>query len=99
MFRGIKVTDEAIRQWCRKFAQFYANQIHRRRPKPSDKCHLDEVRIKIKGKQYYLWRAVEKNGQVLDILMQSRRNAAAANKFFRTLLKSQGFSPLVIITD
>ena len=77
----------AIRQWCHKFAQAYANQIRRKRPKPSDKWHLDEVVIKIKGKQYYLWRAVDKDGQVIDILMQSRRNEAAANKFFRKLLK------------
>ena len=89
MYRGIEVTYEAIRQWCRKFAHAYSTQIRRRRPKPSDKWHVDEVQIKIKGKQFYLWRAVDKNGQVLDILMQSRRNAAAANKFFRKLLKSQ----------
>ena len=99
MYRGIEVTYEAIRLWCRKFAQPYANQIRRRRPKPADEWHLDEVVIKIKGKQYYLWRAVDKDGQVLDILMQSRRNGAAANKFVRKLLKPQGFAPRVIITD
>ena len=99
MYRGIEVTYEAIRQWCHKFAQAYANQLRRCRPKPADKWYLDEVRIKIQGKQYYLWRAVDKDGQVLDILMQSRRNAAAANKFFRKLLKSQGFATRVIITD
>ena len=81
MYRGIEVTYEAIRLWCRKFAQAYASQIRRRRPKPADKQHLDEVVIKIKGKQYYLWCAVDKDGQVIDILMQSRRNEAAANKF------------------
>ncbi len=99
IYRGIKVTYEAIRQWCLKLAQAYANQIRRRRPKPADKWHLDEVVSKIKGKQYYLWRAVDKDGQVIDILMQSRRDEAAANKFFRKLLKSQGFAPRVIITD
>ena len=99
LYRGIQVTYEAIRQWCLKFAQTYANQLRRSRPKPADKWHLDEVVIKINGKQYYLWRAVDKNGQVLDILMQSRRNEKAANKFFRKLLKPQGFAPRVVITD
>ena len=61
--------------------------------------HVDEVAIKINGKQHYLWRAVDKNGQVLDIFMQSRRNEKAANKFFRKLLKPQGFAPRVVITD
>lgn len=97
-YRGIEVTYEAIRKWCRKFAQAYANHIRRRCPKPSDKWHLDEVVIKIKGKKYYLWRAVDKYGQVIDILMQSRRNEAA-NKFFRKLLKPQTAPPRVLITD
>ncbi|MGA7954980.1 MAG: IS6 family transposase, partial [Gloeobacterales cyanobacterium] len=66
---------------------------------PADKWHLDEVVIKIKGKQYYLWRAVDKNGQVIDILMQSRRNERAADKFFRKLLKPVGWAPRVLITD
>ena len=99
LYRGISVTYESIRKWCLKFAQSYANQIRRKRPKAADKWHLDEVVIKIKGKQFYLWRAVDKNGQVLDILMQSRRNTAAASKFFRKLLKSERFAPRVIITD
>ena len=99
LYRGISVTYESIRKWCLKFAQSYANQIRRKRPKAADKWHLDEVVIKIKGKQFYLWRAVDKNGQVLDILMQSRRNTAAASKSFRKLLKSERFAPRVIITD
>ena len=82
LYRGIEITHESIRKWCLKFAQSYANKIRRHRPKLADKWHLDEVAIKINGKQYYLWRAVDKNGQVIDILMQSRRNEAAANKFF-----------------
>lgn len=86
-YRGIELTYEAIRKWCRKFAQTYANQIRRSRPKPADKWHLDEVVIKIKGTKYYLWRAVDKQGQVIDILMQRRRNEAAAEKFLRKLLK------------
>jgi len=99
LYRGIQVTYESIRKWCRKFAQAYANQIRRRRPQPSDKWHLDEVVIKIRGKQYYLWRAVDQQGQVIDILMQSRRDEAAADRFFRKLLKPQEHPPRVIVTD
>ena len=99
LYRGICVTYEAIRKWCLKFTQTYANQLRRRRPGPADKWHLDEVEIKINGKKYYLWRAVDKNGQVIDILMQRRRNRRAAEKFFRKLLKPQGFTPRVVITD
>jgi putative transposase len=99
LYRGIEVTYESIRKWCKKFAQAYANQIRRRRPKPADKWHLDEVVITIKGQQYYLWRAVEAEGQVLDILMQRHRDKRAAKKFFRKLLKSTGFAPRVIVTD
>ncbi|MEM6840240.1 MAG: IS6 family transposase [Cyanobacteria bacterium P01_C01_bin.120] len=99
LYRGIEVTYEAIRKWCKKFAQEYANQIRRRRPEPTDKWHLDEVVITIKGQQYCLWRAVNTTGQVLDVLMPRHRDQRAANKFFRKLLKSTGFTPRVIITD
>ncbi|MEM9007167.1 MAG: IS6 family transposase [Cyanobacteria bacterium P01_F01_bin.86] len=99
LYRGITVTYEAIRGWCLKFAQGYANQIRKQRPKPGDKWHLDEVVIKTKGEQFYLWRAVDQHGVVLDILMQRRRNTAAAYRFFRKLLKSTGFAPRVIVTD
>ena len=98
-YRGITVTYEAIRGWCLKFAQGYANQIRKQQPQPGDKWHLAEVVITIKGEQFYLWRAVDQHGTVLDILMQRRRNTAAAYRFFRKLLKSTGFSPRVIITD
>ena len=97
--RGIEVTYETIRQWCRKFGQTFANGLRRRRPKPGDKWHLDEVVLKIKGKLGYLWRAVDQNGVVLDILVQSRRNAKAAAKFFKKLLKGLEYVPRVIITD
>jgi len=92
LYRGIFVTYEAIRYWCRKFGQDYANQIHHRRPKLGDKWHLDEGVVIIKGKQYYLWRAVDQAGNVLDILMQNRPDKAAAKKFLRKLLKIQGFA-------
>ena len=85
--RGVQLTYETVRAWCRKFAQTYANQIRRRRPQPGDKWHLDEVVLKINGKTSYLWRAVDQQGNILDILVQSRRNKAAAKKFFRKLLK------------
>ncbi len=97
--RGIDVTYEAIRQWCRKFGQQYANELKRRRPKPGDKWHLDEVFLKINGKTQYLWRAVDQDGNVLDILVQSRRNKTAAKKFFRKLLKGCTYVPRVLITD
>jgi putative transposase len=97
--RGISVTYEAIRKWCRKFGQQYANQLHRRRPRPGDKWHLDEVSLTISGERHYLWRAVDQDGHVLDILVQGRRDKQAAKKFFRKLLKGLTYVPRVIITD
>src|SRR5215475_6142116 len=97
--RGILVTYEAIRQWCLKFGQAYANQLRRRRPRPGDKWHLDEVFLTINGERHYLWRAVDQDGHVLDILVQSRRNKKAAKTFFRKLLKGLRYVPRVIITD
>jgi putative transposase len=97
--RGIIVSYEAIRKWCRKFGQDYANQLRRRRSRPGDKWHLDEVFLTINGDRHYLWRAVDQDGNVLDILVQSRRNKKAAKKFFRKLLKGLTYVPRVIITD
>jgi putative transposase len=97
--RGVIVTYEAIRQWCCKFGQEYANQLRRRRPRPGDKWHLDEVFLMINGERHYLWRAVDQDGHVLDILVQSRRNKKAAKKFFRKLLKGLMYMPRVMITD
>jgi putative transposase len=97
--RGILVTYEAIRQWYRKFGQQYANELRRRRPRPGDKWPLDEVFLTINGERYYLWRAVDQDGHVLDILVQSRRNKKAAKKFFRKLLKGLRYVPRVIVTD
>lgn len=97
--RGIDVTYEAIRQWCRKFGQDYANQLRRRRPRPGDKWYLDEVFLTINGARHYLWRAVDQDDHVLDILVQSRRNKKAAKKFFRKLLKGLQYVPRVVITD
>src|SRR5438309_5832708 len=97
--RGVLVTYEAIRKWCRKFGQQYANQLRHRRPRPGDKWHLDEVVLTIHGERHYLWRAVDQDGNVLDILVQSRRNKRATKKFFRKLLKGLQYLPRVIITD
>ena len=97
--RGVVVSYETIRAWCAKFGQAYANQLRRRRPRPGDKWHLDEVFIQINGTIHYLWRAVDQHGNVLDILVQSRRNALAARKFFRKLLKGLWYVPRVLVTD
>jgi putative transposase len=97
--RGVTVTYETIRQWCRKFGQSYANQLRRRQPRLGDKWHLDEVFLNIHGECQYLWRTVDQEGHVLDILVQSRQNKKAAKKFFRKLLKGLTYVPRVIITD
>src|ERR671923_2909531 len=97
--RGVPVSHEAVRQWCRKFGQDYANRLRRRRPRPGDKWHLDEVFLTIHGERHYLWRAVDQDDNVLDILVQRRRNKNAAKKFFRKLLKGLMYVPRVIITD
>jgi putative transposase len=96
--RGIVVISETVRQWCLKFGQTYANEL-RRRPRYGDKWHLDEVFLKMNGETHYLWRAVDQDGNVLDILVQSRRNIKAAKCFFRKLLKGLCDVPRVIITD
>ncbi|MGH3874301.1 MAG: IS6 family transposase [Pseudonocardiaceae bacterium] len=97
--RGIVVSHETVRQWSVKFGQDYANGLRRRRPRPGDKWHLDEVFIKINGKTHYLWRAVDQDGTVLDILVTSRRDATAATRFFRKLLKGLEYVPRVLVTD
>jgi putative transposase len=97
--RGVVLTYETIRQWCLKFGQRFANGLHRRRPRTGDKWHLDEAFIRINGETYYLWRAVDQDGNVLDILVQRRRDKNAAKKFFCKLLKRLQYVPRVIITD
>ena len=97
--RGILVSHETVRQWCAKFGQTYANGLRRRRPRPGDKWHLDEVFITINGKRQYLWRAVDQQGTVLDILVTSRRDGKAATRFFRKLLKGLEYVPRVLVTD
>jgi len=97
--RGVSLTYETVREWCLKFGQTYANGLRRRSPRPGDRWHLDEVFLKINGRLHYLWRAVDQDGDVLDILVQSRRHKKAVKKFFRKLLKGLRYVPRVIITD
>ena len=97
--RGIDVSYETVRRWVLKFGRIYAQQIRRRRPRPSDQWHLDEVFLKIGGEIVYLWRAVDDEGEVLDILVQSKREKKAALKLLRKLLKRQGYVPNAIVTD
>jgi putative transposase len=99
LYRGVEVTYESIREWCQKFGQQYANQLRRNRSYVTDKWHLDEMVVTIKKQQYYLWRAVDSEGNVLDVLLQRQRDPKAAERFFRKLLKKQGFVPRVIVTD
>ena len=97
--RGVTVTYETIRQWCQRFGPVYARRLRRRRGRMGDTWHLDEVFVTIQGRRQYLWRAVDEDGDVLDILVQSHRNRRAAVRFFRTLLKAQGRVPRRLITD
>ena len=82
-----------------KFGQDYANKLKRRRPQPRDKWHLDEVFLAINGQRSYPWRAVDQNGNVLDILVQGKRDKKAAKKFFKKLLKGLQYVPHIILTD
>ncbi|MDO0929815.1 IS6 family transposase [Streptomyces sp. TG1A-8] len=97
--RGVLVSYETVRRWCAKFGQTYANGLRRRLPRPGGKWHLDEVFMKINAERKYLWRAVDADGTVLDILVQSRRDTAAARRFFRRLLKKTHTVPRVAVTD
>ncbi|MCP4410935.1 MAG: IS6 family transposase, partial [Gammaproteobacteria bacterium] len=97
--RGIDVSYESVRRWSVKFGLDYARRVRKTRPRPDGRWHLDEMFISINGKRMYLWRAVDSEGEVLDILVQSRRNKRAALKLMRKLLKKQGFLPDAFVTD
>jgi len=97
--RGIVVSHEAIRCWCAKFGAHFAQQIRRKRRRPTSKWHLDEVFVTINGRRYYLWRAVDSEGMVLDILLQPRRDAQAAKRFFKRVLSTEATHPSIIVTD
>ena len=97
--RGVTVTHETIRAWCERFGRDYAKRIRTRRGRLGDTWHLDEVFLKIGGRFQYLWRAVDQDGSVLDILVQSRRNKRAAARFFKKLLRRMKYAPRVVVTD
>ena len=97
--RGIDTSYESVRRWVDKFGPAFARNLRRLRPRPSGTWHLDEMVISIQGRRHYLWRAVDDEGEVLDMLVQPRRDKAAALKLMRSLLKKQGFVPAVIVTD
>ncbi|OYD61420.1 putative transposase [Rhodococcus sp. OK302] len=97
--RGIEVTYETIRTWCAKLGPEYARRLRRHQPQSGDTWQLDEVFVKIRGVRKYLWREVDQHGNILDILIQSKRDGKAATRFFRTLLKKPGRQPRVLITD
>ena len=87
--RGITVSYEAIRQWCQRFGPAYARILRHRQGRLGDTWHLDELFVNIDGRLQYLWRAVDQDGDVIDILVQPRRDRRAAERFFRKLLKSR----------
>jgi len=97
--RGITVSYETVRQWCRKFGTEYARTLKRREGRLGDTWYLDELFVTIQGKRQYLWRAVDQDGDVIDILVQPRRDRRAAERFFRKLLKGQGAEPVLLVTD
>src|SRR3989440_11159896 len=97
--RGLEVSYETVRRWVLKFGPGFARRLRRSRPRPSDRWHLDEMVVRIAGRQMYLWRAVDHEGEVLDMLVQRRRDRRAAIKLMRKLLRKQGFAPKRVTTD
>jgi putative transposase len=97
--RGIIVSREAIRLWCIKFGAKYAKRLKRRHRGYGDTFFIDEVFVKINGKQHYLWRAVDQDGEVVDVYLQAKRDGVATKRFFRRLLRSHGSEPRKIVTD
>ena len=97
--RGITVSRETIRLWCIKFGAIYTRRLKRKHGGYGDTFYIDEVFVKINGKQHYLWRAVDQDGEVVDVYLQAERNGAAAKRFFKRLLRSAGGEPRKIVTD
>ena len=97
--RGITVSREAIRLWCIKFGAIYTRRLKRKHRGYGDTFNIDEVFVKINGIQHYLWRAVDQDGEVVDVFLQARRDGAAAKRFFKRLLRSNGGEPRKIVTD
>jgi putative transposase len=97
--RGITVSREAIRLWCIQFGAIYTRRLKRKHRGYGDTFYIDEVFVKINGKQHYLWRAVDQDGEVVNVYLQAKRDGAAAKRFFRRLLLSYGGEPRKIVTD
>jgi len=97
--RGLDISYETVRSWVLKFGPVIAQRLRRHRPRPSDRWHLDEMVVRIAGKRTYLWRAVDHEGEVLDMLVQSRRDSRAALRLMRKLLRKHGFVPKLLVTD
>ena len=97
--RGLDVSYETVRRWVLKFGPLFARNLRRRRPRPPERWHLDEMIVVIGGRRMYLWRAVDSEGEVLDLLVQRQRDTAPAVKLMRNLMKKQGFAPRVLVTD
>ena len=97
--RGLDISYETVRRWMLKFGPALARRLRQRRPRPSNRWHLDEMVVRIAGKRMYLWRAVDHEGEVLDLLVQRRRDCRAALRLMRKLLKKQGFAPKLLVTD
>ena len=97
--RGLDLSYETVRRWVLKFGPVIARRLRRCRPRPSNRWHLDEMVVRIAGKRMYLWRAVDHEGEVLDMLVQRRRDSRAALRLMRKLLKKQGFAPKLLVTD
>ncbi len=97
--RGITVSREAIRLWCIKFGALYARRLQRKHRGFGDTFFIDEVFVKINGKHHYLWRAVDQDGEVVDVYLQAKRDGAAAERFFRRLIRNNGGEPRKIVTD
>ena len=97
--RGLDLSYETIRRWVLKFGPVLARRLRQRRPRPGDRWHLDEMVVRIAGKRLYLWRAVDQEGEILDVLVQRRRDKRAAVKLMRKLLRKQGFVPRLAVTD
>jgi len=97
--RGIIVSREAIRHWCKKFGVIYTRRLKRKHQGFGDTFYIDEVFVKINGRQHYLWRAVDQDGEVVDVYLQARQDGAAAKRFFRRLLRSHHGEPRTIVTD
>jgi putative transposase len=97
--RGLEVSYETVRRWVLKFGPLFAKELRRRRHRPTAHWHLDEMAVLIGGRQFWLWRAVDDEGEVLDLLVQRRRDTSAAAKLMRKLLRKQGFAPKTLVTD